>query len=412
MPRKAILKPAVRDYLIEVYLDLVQQKSLLAHKKVSGVEVRNRALRDQRNRVRPDDFRIPGIRSVNRALEGVIVPEMTAWSIGSMAIVSNEALPFLIDLQEWCQSIGRTLTSIEATWADRLFRVIDNSKNYSIDMKYQIVATYAMRQCVALAKSINDQVDTTDLDAWFFTRPKYFTENPNLHWNWIYDTSVFSLAVPPKHDDSKDKRSITRMNDSMGWITWGNPAIKTVLDLGLILPPAEPDVDIRDTDRPADLLDRIAKELTQTRSKVFAYWMHYMNRDGMRWQKMTLYQKIHLGNYLIDWVNELGKVLEDEDKNVSRYRGFNGQIRDLSDLDKHAVDCHPLEILNMAGIPKFMPETYFEDLRLDYETAMNNVAGSLLEYEDEDEDEYEDEDEDEDEDEGFWIYEQRDTNLT
>jgi hypothetical protein len=66
----------------------------------------------------------------------------------------------------------------------------------------------------------------------------------------------------------------------------------------------------------------------------------------------------------------------------------------------------------MAGIPKFMPETYFEDLRLDYETAMNNVAGSLLEYEDEDEDEYEDEDEDEDEDEGFWIYEQRDTNLT
>ena len=118
---------------------------------------------------------------------------------------------------------------------------------------------------------------------------------------------------------------------------------------------------------------------------------------------MSLYQKVHLGNYLIDWVNELGKVLEDEDKSVTRYRGFNGQIRDLSVLDQHAVDYHPLEILNMAGIKKFMPETYFEDLRLDYETAMKNVAGDLLEYEDFDED---------DDEEGFWVYEQRDTNLT
>ena len=364
MPRNSPLTPAVRDYIIEVYLDLAQQQSFLTNKKVTGVDVRDKALKEQRNRVRPDDFRIPGIRSVNRILVDVRVPEVLAWSIGSRPDLENETLPFLMDLQEWSQSIGRTLTNLEAGWANRLFRLIDNLKNFSIDMKYQIVSTYALRETVTLSKSRNDLVDTTDLDAWFFTRPRYVTENPNLHWNWIYDTSVFSLAVPPMHDDSKDKRSISRMNHSAGWIAWGNPAIKTVLDLDLMLPPVEPDVDIQDTDRPADLLDRIIKELTQTRSKVFAYWMHYINREGTRWRRMSLYQKVHLGNYLIDWVNELGKVLEDENKNVRQYRGFNGQIRDLSELDQHAVDYHPLEILNMAGIKKFMPETYFEDLKI------------------------------------------------
>ena len=403
MPRNSPLKSVVRDYIIEIYLDLAQQQAFLTNKKVTAIDVRNKALREQRNRIRPDEFRIPGIRSVNRILAGVTVPDSIAWSIGSRPDLESKALPFLMDLQEWCQSIGRTLTNVEAGWANRLFGLIDNLKSHSIDMKYQIVASYALRENVTRSKSINDFIDTTDLDAWFFTRPRYVTENPNLHWNWIYDTSVFSLAVPPMHDDSKDKRSITRMNDSAGWIAWGNPAIKTVLDLGLVLPPVEQDADIQDHDRPADLLDRIIKELTQTRSKIFSYWMHYINRDGTRWKRMNLYQKVHLGNYLIDWVNELGKVLEDEDKNVRRYRGFNGQIRDLSELDQHAVDYHPLEILNMAGIKKFMPETYFEDLRLDYETAMKNVAGNLLEYEDFDED---------DDEEGFWVYDQRDTNLT
>ena len=82
----------------------------------------------------------------------------------------------------------------------------------------------------------------------------------------------------------------------------------------------------------------------------------------------------------------------------------SGQTRNVIDLHQHPVDYHPLEILNMAGIPKFVPKTYHSGDSISYTSALRNIASNLLEHQDIDEKE--------DEDDEFWVYRMRDTNLT
>jgi hypothetical protein len=64
----------------------------------------------------------------------------------------------------------------------------------------------------------------------------------------------------------------------------------------------------------------------------------------------------------MDWIVALGKVLESDDPNTTSYTGFNGQVRDVKDLNKYPSDYTPIEVLNTAGVPKFMPETCFPQL--------------------------------------------------
>lgn len=391
-----------RRYLINIYHDLVRKQRSNGGRRVPASEVGRKA-RTVQSRISPSRFRIPSDRQIQRILQAVKVPKTQPWSIGTLSGVNHEVLPFLMEMQEWCQSIGRTLTIDEARWGNRLFKLLDNLTSYTIDRKYNIVSVYALRESVTRSNSDDEPVVTTDLDAWFFTRPRYSINNPNLRWNWLYETSVFAGVVPHLTDEYPN--SLEQINNALGWFSWGNPAVKLVAELGLVLPDGKNGAESTEVDRPADLIYRISDEFSRAKSKIFAYWLVYIEREGISWRKMNLYQKIHLGNYLIDWVNELGNVLESEDEKSSTYTSYvSGQARNVSDLSQHPGDYHPLEILNMAGIPKFVPETYHAGDSINYTSALTNIASNLLEHEDIDEKE--------DEDDDFWVYRQRDTNLT
>ena len=108
----------IRRYLINIYHDLVRRQRSNSGRRVTASEVGKKARAVQSTISVSSRFRIPSDRQIQRILEGVKVPETHPWSIGTLSNVDHAVLPFLMEMQEWCQSIGRTLTIDEAKWGN------------------------------------------------------------------------------------------------------------------------------------------------------------------------------------------------------------------------------------------------------------------------------------------------------
>ena len=267
-------------------------------------------------------------------------PAFKSWSIGATT-APQEALPFLMELQEWCQSIGRDLTINEAEWGAKLFSVIkdlsDNliqmentpPRRYRIDEKYAIVRAYALRDSITkacrTAKCSDPEItplNTRDLDAWFFTRARFGSP----YSLWAYETSVITDCLSIYQPDQPYDERFLR--------TLGNPAIRVAIDVGLF-------EDMSKSTVLAPFFDKLTLDLSREPygTRILSFWILKFQRNGSKWKRMVVEEKVAVLNELIDWIIEQSK---------NREVTMNPR-RSYSSIG-FGLGLYPTEVMDKAGV--------------------------------------------------------------
>tara|TARA_Y100000588_G_scaffold391806_1_gene501555 strand:+ start:730 stop:1713 length:984 start_codon:yes stop_codon:yes gene_type:complete len=224
----------------------------------------------------------------NEDLQSTIDPSLNGlWSIGVSAeyAISPEANPLLLSMQRWCNSVGHRFTIHEALWANRLRTSIPD--DLPVERKHHWAWLYTIREKTSM--SLGVPMDTRDMDAFLTLRRNQDGRLGTGITPWTYDTAVRIGVIPELSTDIENDGDPTGKRARYGW---GNPAVSTLLNLGLVehtTPEGTPWI-----------IERIGTLPDYEAAEIYALWLNHMS-NAAGWPSLYS-QRVDIADRLITWV--------------------------------------------------------------------------------------------------------------
>jgi len=209
------------------------------------------------------------------------------WSIGTSVeyAMPSGAIPLLLSMQRWCNSVGHRFTIHEALWTNRLRASI--SDDLPVEIKYNWARLYTLRE--KTSASLGVPLDTRDMDAFLTVRLLQAGADGTGITPWIYDTAVKTGVIPQLSEDIENDWDFTMKSPRYGA---GNPAVATLLNLELVDPTAPEDTPW--------IIERIKTLPDYETAEVYALWLNQLSK-APGWPPLHP-QRLEVADRLITWV--------------------------------------------------------------------------------------------------------------